>query len=58
MIPSGTYSPNSSGIAPVIIIKNIGKSNNIKVFGSNKTKGPKQVSQNQLRSPILEGGEP
>ena len=29
-----------------------------KVFGSNKTKEPKQDSQNQLRSPMPEGGEP
>jgi hypothetical protein len=28
-----------------------------KSFGSNKTKGPKQDSQNQIRSPISEGGE-
>jgi len=27
-------------------------------FGSDKTKGPKQDSQNQLRSLMLEGGEP
>jgi hypothetical protein len=27
-------------------------------FGNNKTKGPKQDSQNQLRSPMSEGGEP
>jgi hypothetical protein len=26
-------------------------------FGSNKTKGPKQDSQNLIRSPISEGGE-
>jgi len=26
-------------------------------FGSNKTKGPKQDSQNRIRSPISEGGE-
>ena len=30
----------------------------ISSFGSNNTKGPKQDSQNQLRSPIPEGGEP
>jgi hypothetical protein len=35
----------------------IGKPNNLKVFGSNKTKEPKQDSQNQLRSPVSEGGE-
>jgi hypothetical protein len=29
-----------------------------KVFGSNKTTGPKQDNQNQLRSPMPEGGEP
>jgi hypothetical protein len=28
------------------------------VVWSNKTKGPKQDSQNWLRSPIPEGGEP
>ena len=28
-----------------------------KIFGSNKTKRPKQDSQNLLRSPIPEGGE-
>jgi hypothetical protein len=28
------------------------------VFGSNKAKGPKQDNQNQLRSPMPEGGEP
>ena len=27
-------------------------------FGSNKTKGPKHESQNRLRSPMHEGGEP
>ena len=30
----------------------------LKVFGSNKTKGPKQDNQNRLRSPMPEGGEP
>jgi hypothetical protein len=30
----------------------------IKNFGSNKFKGPKQESQNLLRSPMPEGGEP
>ena len=30
--------------------RKIGKPNNLKVFGSNKTKGPKQDSQNQLKS--------
>ena len=29
--------------------KAIGKQNNLQVFGSNKTKGPKQDSQNWLR---------
>ena len=38
--------------------RNIEKPNNIKVFGNNKTKGPKQDSQNPLRSSKLEGGEP
>jgi hypothetical protein len=32
--------------------------NNFKLIGSNKTKGPKQDNQNQLRSPMSEGGEP
>jgi hypothetical protein len=32
--------------------RKIGKANNLKVFGSNKTKGPKQDYQNWLRSPI------
>ena len=31
----------------------IGKPNNLKIIGSNKTKGPKQDIQNQLKSPIL-----
>ena len=31
--------------------------NNLKVFGSKKTKGSKQNSQNLLRSPMSEGGE-
>jgi hypothetical protein len=35
----------------------IGKPNNLKVFGSNKTKGFKQDRQNCLWSPIFEGGE-
>ena len=38
--------------------RKIGKANNLKVFGSNKTKGPKQDYQNWLRSPMSEGGEP
>ena len=38
--------------------KKIGKPNNYKVFESNKTKGPKQDIQNQLRSRMPEGGEP
>jgi len=32
--------------------------NNFKVFGSHKTKEPKQDSQNWLWSPMSEGGEP
>jgi hypothetical protein len=28
------------------------------IFGTNKNKGPKPDSQNQLRSPMSEGGEP
>jgi hypothetical protein len=31
--------------------------NNLKVFGSNKTKGHKLDSQNRQRSPMSEGGE-
>ena len=31
---------------------------NSKVFGSNKTKGLKQDSQNRPRTPIPDGGEP
>jgi hypothetical protein len=38
--------------------RNIGKSNNSKVFGSNKAKGSKHESQHQLRSHMPEGGEP
>ena len=34
------------------------KANNIKVFGNNKAKGPKQDSQSPLWSPITKGGEP
>jgi hypothetical protein len=30
----------------------------IKSFGNNKTKGPKQNNQIQLRSSMLEGGDP
>ena len=33
------------------------KANNIKVFGNNKTKGPKHDSQSPLWSPITKGGE-
>jgi len=36
--------------------RKIGKPNNSKVFGSNKTQGPKQDSQNWLRSPMPVGG--
>jgi hypothetical protein len=35
----------------------ISKSTNIKVFRSNKTKGPKQDRTDQLRSPMSESGE-
>jgi hypothetical protein len=34
----------------------IGKSNNLKVFWSNKTKEPKQDGQNQIMSPLPEIG--
>ena len=37
--------------------RNIGKPK-ILSFRSNKTKGPKQDSQNRLMSPMPEGGEP
>jgi hypothetical protein len=33
------------------------KPNKLEVFGSKKTKEPKQDSQNRLRSTIPEGGE-
>ena len=36
----------------------IGKPNDLKVFVSNKTKRPKQDSQNRHRPPMSEGGEP
>jgi hypothetical protein len=35
--------------------RKIGKPNNFKMFGNNKTKRPKQDSNNQTRSPIYEG---
>jgi hypothetical protein len=38
-------------------IRNTGKPNNLSV-GSNKTKGPKQDSQNRLKSPVPAEGEP
>jgi hypothetical protein len=37
--------------------RNIGRPNNLKVFGSNKTKGPKHNNQNLQKSPMPEGGE-
>ena len=40
-----------------VLNRKIGKSNNLK-FGSNQSKGPKQDSQNQLRSTMPDGGEP
>jgi len=36
----------------------IGKPNNLKVFGSNKTKGQKQENQNLRKSPMPMDGEP
>jgi hypothetical protein len=36
----------------------IGKQKSLKVFGNNTIKGPKQDSQNWLRSPVPERGEP
>jgi hypothetical protein len=38
--------------------RKIGKPKYLKVSVSNKTKGSKQNSQNPLRSPMSEGGEP
>jgi hypothetical protein len=38
--------------------RKVGKSNNLKLFGSNKTKGHKQDRQNLIRSPMREEGEP
>jgi hypothetical protein len=37
--------------------RKIGKPNNLKVFGSNKTKGTKEDNQNQLRSAMPKGGK-
>ena len=34
----------------------IEKTNNFKIFGSKKTKGPKHDSQDQMRSSMSEGG--
>jgi len=39
-------------------IQNIGKPNNLKVFGRKKTKGHKRDLKNSLMSLIPEGGEP
>jgi hypothetical protein len=49
-----------SGITYIRYAQNrrVGKLNNCKIVGSNKTKGSKQDSQTRLRSPIPEGGEP
>lgn len=38
--------------------KNLGKPNNIAIFGSSKAKGPKQDSQKRLRLPMSNGDEP
>ena len=48
-----------SGITFIRYAQNrkIGKPNNLN-FRSYKTKGPKQDSQNQVRSPMPEDGEP
>ena len=35
--------------------RNFEKPNNLKVFGTNQTKGPKQDSQNRSRQPIPDG---
>ena len=37
--------------------RKIGKPNNLKVFGSNKTKGPRDDSQNRMRSHMSEKRE-
>jgi len=39
-------------------VQKIGNPYNLKIFGSKKTKGPKQDNQNLLRSPMSGGGEP
>jgi hypothetical protein len=53
--------PNEASCLPMVVFfaqnLKIGKLNNFK-FGSNKTKGPKQDNQNQLRSYMPEGVEP
>jgi hypothetical protein len=36
--------------------RKIGKANNLKEFGNNKTKNPKYDIQNQVMSPMPEGG--
>ena len=38
--------------------RQFGKPNNLKVFGSNEIKRPKKDNDNQVWSPIHEGGEP
>ena len=35
--------------------RKIGKPNNLRIFGNNQTKGTKQDSQGQPRSPMPEG---
>jgi hypothetical protein len=37
--------------------RKIGKANNLKEFGNNKTKDPKYDIQNRVMSPMPEGGE-
>ena len=39
-------------------VQQIGNPYNLKIVGIKKTKGPKQDSQNLLRSPMSGGGEP
>ena len=48
-----------SGIIVIKYVQNrkIGKKKKRRNFGSNKTKGPNQDSQNRLRSAMPEGGE-
>lgn len=42
----------------VLSNRKLGKPNNVRVFGSKKTKRHNQDKQNRLRSPMAEEGEP